>query len=94
MPKPDRYHHIPHGAWPRGLDSAQAAAYVGQSKTTFLAYASRGIWPNPITLGKRKIWDIKALNKAFDRLMGDDQSSSADPWLERLKHGKHHDEIC
>ncbi len=55
----------------RGLTERQAADYVGVSLETFRSEAARGIWPGPRLHGrkqKKKVWDKRALDLAYDRL--------------------------
>jgi hypothetical protein len=57
----------------RGLSERQAAAYVGVSLETFRAEVARGIWPGPRLHGrkrKKKVWDKRALDLAYDRVSG------------------------
>jgi predicted DNA-binding transcriptional regulator AlpA len=87
---------LPH--WPRGLSRAQAAAYVGLSPNSFDAQVAAGIFPQPVRMGSRVLYDRRALDRAFDRLSGaeftssDDASPSepidagADPFLLGLQH--------
>ncbi len=44
---------MPHGAWPRGLNCEQAAAYAGVSANTFRAEVEAGVCPKPETRGYR-----------------------------------------
>ncbi len=57
---------IPYGAWPRMLNTEQAAAYVGTSRNTFLEEVDSGVWPVPIALRGRKFWDRVLLDQAQD----------------------------
>jgi len=54
------------GAKPRGLTAAQAAAYVGVPRATFLALVEQGLFARPRAFG----WDLQTLDAAFDRLSG------------------------
>jgi len=61
--------HVPTGAWPRGLNADQAAAYVGLKRTKFLDEVKAGIWPAPLKFfGKRTVWDRHLLDRALDNL--------------------------
>lgn len=70
--------------WPRLLDAPKAAAYLGISATTFRAGVGR-VWPEPVRVGKRVLWDRAQLDAAVDRLERKG-ASSADPLMEAL-HG-------
>ena len=61
---------LPH--WPQGLNQQQAAAYLGVSTGTFAKELRAGVWPAPIQIAerRRKVWNRKALDAAFDRLCG------------------------
>jgi hypothetical protein len=48
---------------PRGLSREEAAEYWGIGVTLFDQHA-----PPPKRIGTRNVWDIRALDKAFDRL--------------------------
>jgi predicted DNA-binding transcriptional regulator AlpA len=52
----------------RGLNREEAARYVGVGTTKFDEMVDRGEMPKPIHVGGRRIWDIRALDAAFDRL--------------------------
>jgi hypothetical protein len=55
------------GIAPRGLSLQQAAAYVGLCPRAFAREVSCGRFPPPLQLNsKRRIWDRKALDRAFD----------------------------
>jgi predicted DNA-binding transcriptional regulator AlpA len=56
--------------WPRGLSLAQAAAYVGLSPNTFKFHVDAGKYPQPASVGRRKLWDRKALDLALDKVSG------------------------
>ncbi len=48
------------------LNTEQATAYVGTSRSTFLEEVDRGVWPGPIELQGRKFWDRVLLDQAQD----------------------------
>ena len=58
------------GIAPRGLELDLAAAYVGLSAPSFLAQVEAGRMPAPTSLGRRRVWDRRALDRAMDRLSG------------------------
>lgn len=57
---------------PRGLNREQAAAYVGVGLSKFDAMVEDGRMPKPKRVDRRKVWDIRALDLAFDDLPGED----------------------
>lgn len=52
----------------RGLSHLEAAIYVGVSPSTFQALVAEGKMPTARLIGGRNVWDIKALDAAFDDL--------------------------
>lgn len=57
------------------VDRKEAAQMVNLSPSAFDGAVSAGIFPPPIKVGRRKIWAIKAIEKAVDRLAGLDVDS-------------------
>jgi hypothetical protein len=53
---------------PRGLNREQSAAYVGVSPSKFDELVKDGRMPAPIQVDARRIWDRRALDRAFDML--------------------------
>ncbi len=72
--------HMPHGAWPRGLNYELAAAYRGVSPNTFRAMVKAGTMPKPETCGQRKIFDRHRIDEAWDR----QDETEGDPLMEAL----------
>ena len=64
----------------RGLHRDESAAYVGVSPTKFDAMVADGRMPKPKQIDGRKVWDVRALDRAFDSLPGCDESAQANPW--------------
>ena len=67
----------------RGLSRVEAALYVGISPTKFDELVSDGRMPPPKRIDTRKIWDVRALDVAFDALPGGSNEynkSNDDPW--------------
>jgi predicted DNA-binding transcriptional regulator AlpA len=62
---------------PRGLSREEAAAYVGIGATLFDRLIADGLMPKPKMLAGRKVWDIRALDRAFDALPGEMERN---PW--------------
>ncbi len=62
---------------PRGLSRRQAAEYVGISPSFFDQLVADGRMPKPVGINSRTLWDLRALDLAFDRLSdanpGDDE---------------------
>ncbi len=71
---------MPHGAWPRGLRLAIAAAYRGVCPNTFLAQVKAGLMPEPEICGRIKIWDRHRMDEAWDR----QDQTEGDPLMEAL----------
>ena len=84
---------IRHDALPpptrRGLHREEAAAYVGVSPSTFDKMMADGLMPSALAVYGRKVWDVRALDWAFDALPGGAASAQDDPddggWDEVLK---------
>ena len=55
---------------PRLLDLEVAAAYLGLSAAAFRTAVSAGCYPPPIETGRRKQWDLRALDAVLDRHSG------------------------
>lgn len=53
---------------PRGLNRAQAAAYVGISPSLFDQMVAHGRMPSPKMINSRRVWDRQELDVAFDTL--------------------------
>ena len=54
-------------AWPRFLSEAEAAAYVRLSLKTFRDGVGT-LWPKAIRIGRRKLYDRHAIDRAVDDL--------------------------
>ncbi len=67
--------------WPRLMGATLANKYVGVGKTKFLQDVGT-VWPEPIRMGRRLVWDRLALDRAADRLSGD--NNNADPLMGAL----------
>lgn len=59
----------------RGLHRAEAAAYVGVGDSKFDAMVADGRMPKPKQIDGRRVWDVRALDRAFDLLPGGDVST-------------------
>jgi hypothetical protein len=62
---------LPPSCRPRGLRRPQAAEYVGVSPTKFDEMVRDGRMPPPKKVDGRRIFDIVALDQAFDQLPDD-----------------------
>lgn len=62
---------------PRGVSREEAAAYVGLGPTLFDRMVREGLMPSPKTLGGRKVWDVRALDRNFDAVP---EGEAANPW--------------
>ena len=62
---------------PRGLSLPDAAAYLGISSTLFGEMVEAGRLPPPKHINRRRVWDRRRLDDAFDMLPERDQMN---PW--------------
>lgn len=63
---------LPRSLPPRGLAKPEAAAYIGVSVTLFEQMVGDGRVPGAKRINSRAIWDLRALDLAFDTLPGGD----------------------
>ncbi len=73
--------------WPqprRGLSREEAATYIGISASKFDELVDDGRMPKPRQIDRRRVWDIRALDIAFDALPGGDGENEPNPWDEVL----------
>lgn len=68
----------------RGLSRAEAARFVGVGLVRFDHLVTTGQMPQPITVLGRRIWDLKALDGAFDALCHGRREETDDEILARL----------
>ena len=54
----------------RGLSRVEASEYVGVSPNTFDRMIGDGKMPSAVQIYGRKVWDVRALDRAFDALSG------------------------
>lgn len=52
----------------RGLSCAEAADYIGVSVSKFLEMVDDGRMPSAKAIDRRRVWDLRALDRAFDEL--------------------------
>jgi len=74
---PLRAGSLPLGVMPRGLSRVQAAEYIGVSPTKFDELVGDGRMPKPKRVDARRLWDTRALDRAFDRLDGEAEAEDA-----------------
>ena len=66
----------------RGLDEVEAAVYLSLSPSKFRQMVMQGEMPRPRLAGRRRIWDVDELDRAFRELpreggpASEDQASS------------------
>ena len=66
----------------RGLDEVEAAVYISLSPSKFRQMVLQGLMPRPRLAGRRRIWDVDELDRAFRELpreggeASDDQANS------------------
>lgn len=65
---------------PRGLNREDAAAYIGVSARKFDELVGDGRMPAAIQIDGRKVWDLRELDQAFDRLRGVAPAGEANEW--------------
>ena len=64
----------------RGLSRTEAAMYICISPGKFDELVADGRMPKPRKIDGRKIWDIRALDLAFDALPGEDAPPTPNSW--------------
>jgi hypothetical protein len=74
-----RKRFLPITLTPLGLSREQAAGYVGISPSKFDEMVADGCMPAAKRIDKRKVYDRRALEEAFDALPG---AEDANPWDE------------
>lgn len=70
---------LPSNLQPRGLSREQAAAYLGISPSLFDRLVKGGDLPQAVTLGGRKVWDVRRLDSVFGP-RSDLERAADDPW--------------
>ena len=76
-----RRHVLGPGNLPRGLCREKASEYVGVSPTLFDEMVKDGRMPAPKAINSRRVWDLRALDLAFDGLPDiDNNVATSNPW--------------
>tara|TARA_B100000700_G_scaffold325153_1_gene433149 strand:- start:5335 stop:5661 length:327 start_codon:yes stop_codon:yes gene_type:complete len=57
----------------RGLNRKEAAAYIGLSETKFAELVRRDMMPQPKAVGRRRIYDRREIDEAFDNFPTESQ---------------------
>ena len=70
---------LPPNLAPRGVCRVGAASYIGVSASKFDELVADGRMPQPKRIDGRKVWDVKALDIAFEALP-EDGVQTANPW--------------
>jgi|RhiMetdeSRZDD1v2_1073273.scaffolds.fasta_scaffold749136_2 predicted DNA-binding transcriptional regulator AlpA len=73
------YNALPANLSPRGVCREAAASYIGISASKFDEMVRLGKMPSPKRIGRRKLWDIRAIDFAFEQLE-DECKSDNNPW--------------
>lgn len=68
---------LPAGVLPRGLCREAAAEYIGCGTTKFDEMVRDGRMPKPRQIDARKVWDVHALDAAFEALPTE---AERNPW--------------
>ncbi len=68
---------LPANLTPRAVCREDAAAYLSIRPTLFNQLVRDGSLPQPKALGGRRVWDVRALDRAFDALP---ESGDTNPW--------------
>jgi predicted DNA-binding transcriptional regulator AlpA len=63
---------------PRGLSRSLAAEYVGVGVTLFDELVAGGAMPKPFPLGRRRLWDRRAIDSAIDNLVADNDNTAGE----------------
>lgn len=62
----------------RGLSCAESADYIGVSVSKFLEMVADERMPKAKIIDRRRVWDIRKLDQAFDALDGDEDFNTPD----------------
>lgn len=73
----------------RGLSREEAAMYLGVSASKFDQMVTDGRMPLPKRIDSRKVWDVHALDLAFDSLPDDSDQGPRNSFDDAWIHGEH-----
>lgn len=59
----------------RGVSQIEGAMYIGVSSSKFLQLVADGRMPRSAKVDGRKIWDLRAIDAAFDELLYGSETS-------------------
>ena len=71
---------LPPGCLPRGLCRVEAASYIGVSPSKFDDMVKDRRMPVSKVIDARRVWDVRALDRAFEALPDAGESSAVNPW--------------
>ena len=66
----------------RGLDENAAATYLSLSPSKFRQMVDLGQMPRPRLAGRRRIWDVRELDAAFDQLPREGGETDGSSWAD------------
>jgi hypothetical protein len=66
----------------RGLGEAEAAVYLSLSPSLFRQLVAQAIMPRPRLVGRRRIWDVEELDRAFAALPREGGEFEANSWVD------------
>lgn len=72
----ERYRVLPAGVLPLGLSRVQASVYIGVSPSIYDAMVEDGRMPKPKRIGRRRVWDRRAVEEFFARLDAEARESA------------------
>jgi len=73
----------------RGLSRDEAAMYIGISASKFDELVRDGRMPGPKRIDGRKLWDVHALDLAFDSLPDDNDQGQRNSFDDAWVRGEH-----
>lgn len=67
---------------PRCVNRIDAARYLGVSANLFDKEVRSGLLPAPITIGRRRVWDLKLIDATIDQFSGSGcgNTEGNNPW--------------
>ncbi len=72
----------------RGLSRDESAMYIGISANKFDELVRDGRMPGPKRIDGRKLWDVRALDLAFDSLPDDSDRGPGNSFDDAWGHGE------